>query len=313
MMVSQRLRVAGMAALFAGALALWGTAARAEDPFCFDCHDDFPKKMKGFAFKHDPAAGGDCLACHVDHKDEEKLILKKEGAALCYECHDDMSAGKSVHAPVAGGKCTSCHNPHGSMNKKMLVASPKQLCEKCHAGSPEFKRKVTHTALEDGCSDCHRPHSSENPKLLAKNLVMDRLALFDPKQAELCFSCHDEKNFTTPRTEDTGFRIGQTSLHSLHLMGGATPNKYGIIKKKDGQTCFACHLPHTADQEMMLRTEYQCTGTFCYTMRYVKNDKGGTCIVGCHKPRTYSRDGQDPNSTAGLMPAAPAGDKPALP
>jgi predicted CXXCH cytochrome family protein len=309
-MALRRVRLRRVACCCAGALLLWIAHARAAEPFCFDCHDDFPKKMKGFAVKHDPAANGDCTACHVDHKDAEKLILVKEGAALCYECHDNMATGTSVHAPVKDGKCTACHNPHGSPNKKLLVASPQQLCEKCHGKNPEFGRKVMHSALDDGCSSCHKPHSSENPKLLAKNLLMDRIALFEPKHAELCFSCHDENTYTAAQSQDTGFRMGQENLHSLHLNGGAKPNKYGMIKKKDGQTCFACHLPHSADQQMLLRTEYQCVGTACFTMRYVKNDKGGTCVVGCHKPRTYSRDGQDPNSTAGLMQAAPAADKP---
>jgi predicted CXXCH cytochrome family protein len=308
-MVSKRFMPAGLGALLAGFLVFASVPARAEDPFCFECHDDFPARMKGFAFTHDPAAGGECTACHLDHKDEEKLMLVKEGSALCYECHDDLAQGSSVHAPVAKGNCTGCHNPHGSANKKLLVAAGNALCEKCHASSPEFKRKVSHAALDDGCAGCHRPHASENPRLLAKNLTMDRLALFDPKQAELCLDCHDLESFTKPQSEDTGFRMGTTNLHALHLNGGATPNKYGIIKKKDGQTCFACHLPHTADQNMLLRTEFQCTGIFCYTMRFIQNEKGGTCVVGCHKPRAYSRDGQDSNATAGVSPAGSAGGR----
>jgi predicted CXXCH cytochrome family protein len=67
--------------------------ARAEEPFCFECHDDFPSKMKAFKFTHDPAAGGDCTACHLDHKDEEKLMLVKEGRPSA-ECHDDMGKGR---------------------------------------------------------------------------------------------------------------------------------------------------------------------------------------------------------------------------
>lgn len=291
-----------LAVLLAGMSAVEVDPARAEDPACFECHDDFPKKMQAFKFTHDPAAGGDCTACHLDHKDAEKLMLVKEGAALCYECHDNLGQGLSVHKPVAEGKCTSCHNPHGSQNKKLLVASGKALCEKCHAASPEFKGKVTHAVVDDGCSDCHLPHASKNTRLLAKNLIMDRLALFDPKQAELCLGCHDLETFTKPTTEDTGFRIGTLNLHALHINGGAVPNKYGIVKKKDGQTCFACHLPHTAHQEKLLRTEYQCTGTFCYTMRFVQNSDGGACVVGCHKPKVYSRTAQDPNTTAGTSP-----------
>lgn len=289
----------GLAVLFAGmSFVAVVSPARAEEPFCFECHDDFPTKMKAFKFTHDPAAGGECTACHLDHKDEEKLMLVKEGAALCYDCHDNMAEGASVHVPVAEGKCIDCHDPHGSANKKFLVAAGTALCDKCHAASPEMTGKVSHAALDDGCNGCHRPHASENKRLLTKNLVLDRLAAFEPKQAELCFDCHDLETFTQTKSEDTGFRMGTANLHALHLNGGAVANKYGIIKKKDGQTCVACHLPHTAVQEKLLRTEYQCTGIFCYTMRFVRNEDGGTCVVGCHKPKIYSRTGRNPNATA---------------
>jgi predicted CXXCH cytochrome family protein len=302
-MCSKWFAVPLLAVLIVGAPAVSVVPARAEEPPCFECHDDFPAKMKAFKFTHDPAANGECTACHADHGDAEKLMLVKEGADLCYECHDNLAKGASVHAPVAEGKCTGCHNPHGSANKKFLVAAGRELCDKCHGKNPEFTGKVTHAPVDDGCADCHRPHASENQRLLTKNLILDRLALFEPKQAELCLECHDLESFTKAQTEATGFRMGTTNLHALHLNGGATPNKYGIIKKKDGQTCFACHLPHTAIQQKLLRTEYQCVGTFCYTMRFVPNEKGGTCVVGCHKPRIYSRDGQDPNATAGAAPA----------
>jgi predicted CXXCH cytochrome family protein len=305
----KRFTVSWLAALIVGMSAFTAVPVSAEEPVCFDCHDDFPDKMKAFAFTHDPAASGDCTACHVDHGDEEKLMLAREGAALCSECHDAMDQGASVHPPVAEGKCTGCHNPHGSANKKLLVAAGRELCDKCHAQNSAFRGKVTHAPIDDGCSDCHLPHASANARLLTKNLTMDRLALFETKQAELCLECHDLESFIKSQSEETGFRMGTQNLHALHLMGGATPNKYGIVKKKDGQTCFACHLPHTADQAMLLRTEYQCTGTFCYTMRYLPNAKGGTCVVGCHKPKSYSRDGQEPNKTADA--ASPV--KPAVP
>lgn len=389
-MAARRVGFAVLAAALIGVVAFAVTPGRAEEPPCFECHDKFP----AFAFPHDPAASGDCMACHLDHKDEEKLMLVKTGAALCQECHDDVAKGTSVHAPVGDGECTSCHNPHGSANKKLLVAagaalcqtchddlakgasvhapvddgecsachkphaSPNEkllvaagaalcqechddlakgtsvhapvkngectdchnphgsangkllvaqgteLCRKCHVGSTEFKRKVAHDAIDD-CSSCHLPHSSGNKRLLTKGFTLDRLAIFDPKSAELCFDCHDLETFTKAQGEDTGFRMGTMNLHALHLMGGApsATSKYGIVKKKEGQTCYACHLPHTSDQGKLLRTEYQCTGTFCYTMRFVPTEQGGTCVVGCHKPHTYSRDGQNPNATAEAAPA----------
>ena len=299
----KRFGLMGLAILLAGMSAVAVVPARAGAPFCFDCHDDFPKKMKAFKYTHEPAASGECTACHLDHKDQEKLMLVKEGSALCYDCHDNMAVGASVHPPVAEGKCTMCHNPHGSANKKLLIATGRALCLKCHATSPEFQGTVSHAATDDGCNDCHRPHASENQHLLTKNLALDRLALFEPRQAELCLGCHDLETFTTPQTKDTGFRMGTRNLHALHLAGGATPNKYGIIKKKDGPTCFACHLPHTAMQEKLLRSEYQCSGTFCFTMHYTQDTNGGTCVVGCHKPRMYSRVGPDPSAAVDLTPA----------
>jgi len=301
-MMTMRFWLMGLAVLVAGLSTVAVVPAQAEEPFCFECHDDFPDRMKAFKVTHDPAAEGDCTACHLDHEDEERLMLAREGAALCYECHDDLSEGASVHPPVAEGKCTGCHNPHGSENGKLLIATGQALCEKCHVASPGFKGPVTHAAIDDGCSDCHLPHASKNVRLLAKNLTMDRLAVFDPKQAELCLDCHDLETFTKTQSEDTGFRMGTKNLHALHINGGAVANKYGIVKKKDGQTCFACHLPHTAHQKKLLRTEYQCMGTFCYTMRFIQNENGGTCVVGCHKPRMYSRVGPDPNTTAGASP-----------
>jgi hypothetical protein len=123
--------------------------------------------------------------------------------------------------------------------------------------------------------------------------------------------CHDLESLTS-LTQETGFRNGRRT-HALHH-GGATPNKYGMIKSKDGQTCFACHLPHTAHQEKLLRTEYQCTDTFCYTMRFMQNSVGGACVVGCHKPKAYSRtEGSEPrpeprpgrSRSSVALPAAP--------
>ena len=79
----KRFWLMGLAVLIAGVSAVAVVPARAEEPLCFECHDDFPNKMKAFKFTHDPAATGDCTACHLDHKDEEKLMLVREGAALC--------------------------------------------------------------------------------------------------------------------------------------------------------------------------------------------------------------------------------------
>jgi predicted CXXCH cytochrome family protein len=313
------------------------TPVAAEEPFCYECHDEFPE----FSSPHDPADSGDCTACHEDHEDAEELRLVEEGAALCYQCHDEMTGGASVHPPVEDGECTSCHSPHGSDNEVLLVTSQEKLCFECHdemsggasvhppvedgectsCHSPHgsdneallvtpreelcfechdqgFNDPVEHAALDDGCGECHQPHNSEFPRLFTANLTLDRLARYEEEQGRLCFNCHDAEVMAAARTEDTEFRHGTTNLHALHLTGGAKPNKYGFIKKKDGQTCVACHLPHSSLQQRLLRTSFECKGIFCYTMKFRPNETGGTCIVGCHKPRTYSRDATQESSTA---------------
>jgi len=282
-------------------LAAFCPAASAEDPFCYECHDALPEVSS----PHDPADSGDCTACHEDHGDAEELRLVEEGSALCYQCHDDMGAGAAVHPPVEDGECTTCHNPHGSDNDTLLTAPAGELCFECHDDAG-FRDKVTHAPLDDGCAECHDPHSSPHEKLLVANLSLERLAMFEEGQAELCFSCHDSEAITAPETEDTEFRHGTTNLHSLHLKGGAKPNKYGFIKAKDGQTCIACHLPHSALQDRLIRTEFECKGIFCYTMRYTPNETGGTCIVGCHKAKVYSRDAVKESSTASTGPGVPS-------
>jgi predicted CXXCH cytochrome family protein len=268
------------------------TTARAEEPFCYECHDEMPE----VAHPHDPADSGDCTACHEDHGDDEELRLVEEGAALCYQCHDEFAAEASIHPPVEDGECSSCHNPHGSDHETMLTASPEELCLECHEDG--MSDPVAHAALDDGCSECHRPHTSPYPRLFTDNLTLERLNRFTEEQATLCFNCHEPDVLTTDRTDETEFRHGQENLHALHLKGGAKPNKYGFTKPKDGQTCIACHLPHTSLQERLVRDSFECKGIACYTMRFRPNETGGTCIVGCHKPRTYSRNASDESSSA---------------
>ncbi len=304
--------------------------AYAEEPFCYDCHDELPKATHA----HDPVDSGDCTACHEDHGEAEELRLVEEGSALCYQCHDELVGEGSLHPPVEDGECTACHNPHGSDNLGLLAAVAPELCHNCHDAKNEgasvhppvedgecsechephgsdhgsllvaeskelcfnchddmsFSFPVIHDAVEEGCSECHSPHSSQHERLLTANLSLERSGIFDESQAELCFNCHEVDAFKEASTEDTDFRQGLVNLHQLHLAGGAKPNKYGFVKKKPGQTCLGCHLPHSTLQERLVRKEFQCKGVFCYTMRFTPNNQGGTCVVGCHKSRTYSRD-----------------------
>ncbi len=266
------------------------------EEICFECHD----APEG-AVVHAAVEDG-CTTCHNPHSSDNGTLLTAPAEEICFECHD-APEGAVVHAAVEDG-CTTCHNPHSSENGSLLTAPAGEICFECHEDSG-FRDKVLHAAVEDGCSECHNPHSSENEKLLTANLTLERLARFEERQAELCFNCHDSEAFSNPQSHDTNFRHGDTNLHNLHLMGGAKPNKYGFTKPKDGQTCIACHLPHSALQERLVRTEFECKGIFCYTMRFKPSDSGGTCVVGCHKPRVYSRTATQESSTVSSSSSGP--------
>jgi predicted CXXCH cytochrome family protein len=260
------------------------------EKLCFECHDEFP----AVTATHSPVEDGDCTACHNPHSSDHGAMLVASSEKLCFECHDEFPAETSMHSPVEDGDCTACHNPHGSDHETILTVSPEELCFECHEDG--MNDPVAHAALDDGCGECHRPHTSPYPRLFTANLTLDRLTRFAEEQAELCFNCHEVDVLTAPRSDETEFRHGQENLHALHLTGGAKPNKYGFTRAKDGQTCVACHLPHTSLQERLVRGSFECKGIACYTMRFRPNETGGTCIVGCHKPRTYSREASEESS-----------------
>ena len=233
-------------------------------------------------------------------------MLVKEGAALCSECHDDLANGTSVHAPVKDGKCTGCHNPHGSANRKLLVAAGNRALREVPRGEHRVQaqgrprpRSTTAAAATSptppGTSACSPRTSSSTASPSSTRRA--------PSSASTATTSRPSRR-RRARTPASAWGR-RTCTPCTSWAARERTSKYGIVKKKDGQTCFACHLPHTSDQGKLLRTEYQCTGTFCYTMRFVQTEQGGTCIVGCHKPHTYSRDGQNPSRHRGTAEATP--------
>ena len=85
---------------------------------CFLCHDYI---IKG-TFVHAPAAGGECLACHVPHDSSYPYLLKSERAKLCSSCHAEQRLARGLHEKVAKANlvCTDCHDPHTGSNRFFL-------------------------------------------------------------------------------------------------------------------------------------------------------------------------------------------------
>lgn len=243
---------------------------------CNECHER--KDIKKYV--HGPVASGDCLDCHDVHQSDNKFQLKESGVALCYMCHDKTKLGRKFpHPPITEGKCLDCHDPHQSDNKYILKAEGSDLCILCHNKSM-FSGKSIHGPVATGeCSACHVTHGTQYPHLLKHSFPEDFYTPFNKSQFELCFKCHSASLADDQRTgAATNFRNGMFNLHFLH-----------VNKADKGRSCKVCHDPHASSQPKLISSKVSGFGRWRIPIRYTKNDVGGTCVVGCHKPKSYNR------------------------
>lgn len=243
---------------------------------CSECHERKDTKKH----VHPPVAAGDCLDCHDPHQSDNKFQLKEAGAALCYMCHEKSKLDRSIpHKPVADGKCLSCHDPHQTDRKYMLKAEGMALCMICH-NKAEFTGRSVHAPVAAGdCASCHAPHGTERHHLL-KGAVPDGMyQSFDKANFTLCFGCHSDTLADSQRTDsETNFRNGIFNLHFVH-----------VNRVTKGRTCKVCHEPHAGSQPFLISSKVTGFGSWRIPIRYMKKVDGGTCVTGCHKPKSYNR------------------------
>lgn len=243
---------------------------------CQTCHESMASKR----VVHPPVGGGECLSCHDPHQSANPSLLKARGAALCFGCHD--AAAFSVrhgHLPVTTGECLKCHDPHQSDSPRLLRGSGAALCFRCHDEKMAAGRSIHQPVARGECCDCHNPHGSSFPKLL-RNAYPEALYLsYEQNDFALCFTCHSRQMADDRRTDTlTGFRNGDNNLHYLH-----------INKPDKGRSCKTCHDAHAAPQQRLVKERIPGFGSWDIPIRYTKTDTGGTCVVGCHKPKSYDR------------------------
>lgn len=246
------------------------------EKLCSVCHES--KSSKGIV--HSPVAKGDCLACHDVHQSPHAMMLRAPGAELCFRCHDAGTfAAKNGHAPVASGSCLECHDPHHSDNRALLKGDGAELCFLCH--DKKLARGVSiHKPVADGsCTACHAPHGSSWTKILKAAFPEPFYLPYDQGNFALCFDCHAREIAQDRRTDTkTGFRNGDYNLHYIH-----------INRQDKGRSCKTCHDPHASGQPRLVKEKIPGFGTWEIPIRYTKTDTGGTCVVGCHKPKSYDR------------------------
>lgn len=254
---------------------------------CFQCHAD---RRDSFNLKqvHVPVKEN-CGQCHDPHSSDHKMQLHKAQNELCRDCHlkkspklfQEIKEAKFKHKPVDEGRCADCHRPHSSNFEPLLDNTMEKLCFKCHLelGDEVAEAEYKHGPVKTGdCAACHsRIHGSTYPKLLGRAFPMNFYDSYSPTKYDLCFGCHNKdiaRKKTT--TELTNFRDGQYNLHFLH------------VNRQKGRTCTACHGAHASTQAKHIREEVPF-GAWAYPIEYTKTKNGGTCVVGCHAPKTYDR------------------------
>lgn len=194
---------------------------------CLPCHGD-KTSFLGKEWAHEPAAVGDCFACHEEKANEKGTRftpLSGGSDKLCFRCHLSnrrWEEAKHVHGPVGAGNCVFCHDPHGSSRKFYLRYDGKEgLCLVCHLKKAEqFSKKGFrfHAILTaKGCVACHDPHASPNPYQLEAATI------------SLCEGCH-------PRFK--GKKRGHP-ITKHPLQGPRDP-----LHPQKGFTCVSCHDPH---------------------------------------------------------------------
>lgn len=254
------------------------------EELCFRCHES-KAAMRSQRHVHAPAQAG-CTICHEPHASEASFLLKQRTPALCFDCHSQMTEAVDAehpHPPVADGQCGACHDPHATPYPSLFRVPATELCYPCHEELRDYISEQTHLhgpVAQGDCSACHDPHGSGFHAMLNKAFPKDFYEPYAPENYELCFECHNPQMATDADTRTlTDFRDGSVNMHFLH-----------VNKKPKGRTCRACHQVHASSQEKHIRASVPF-GDIDWELPviFTPGPDGGSCQVGCHAPKGYSR------------------------
>ncbi|MGD9807941.1 MAG: cytochrome c3 family protein [Deferribacterales bacterium] len=254
-------------------------ATATESETCYMCHEN-KTEVK---YVHGPVAAGQCAYCHSPHSSDNQYQLRDEVNNLCLSCHVDIQEivnSEHQHAPVQDS-CINCHNPHGSDYEMFLGNEISETCYECHdtIGERVKNMEYVHAPVAmDGCSACHSVHGSANPKILYDYFPENFYNDYQEGLYALCFECHDEAKLTSK--DETNFRNGDMNLHNRH-----------VTMDKKGRSCKSCHEVHASSQPLHIRAEVPFgAGGWMLPIKYTQTENGGSCVVGCHKPKAYDRE-----------------------
>jgi len=269
-----------------------------KEEFCVKCHEDMAfllKKSKKLKV-HSIVVEG-CENCHNPHSTDYKYMLTAAPGDICGSCHEEIGekakSAKFKHLALGKEKkCLTCHEAHCSDFESNLIKKQTELCIDCHnkwikgTDGKEFNiykmvkdNPFKHQPIEGGeCQGCHDPHGSNSYKILNAPYPPRFYSEFKVENYELCFQCHDSALAEIKVTSKaTNFRDGTQNLHYLH------------VNMKKGRTCRVCHEAHASTSKKLIR-ETTPFGKWSLPIGFKKSPSGGSCLSGCHKLESYSKD-----------------------
>ena len=139
--------------------------------------------------------------------------------------------------------------------------------------------KNIHAPVSDpGCSACHAAHTPDNFFLLSAAYPTGSYSDGKKENFAHCFDCHDPALMEEVETTSaTSFRDGNKNLHYVH------------VTREKSRNCTTCHDIHGSKYTYLV-AEKVPFGKWEMPMKFSVTGTGGSCLTGCHKKLSYSRD-----------------------
>jgi hypothetical protein len=234
------------------------TNKRPQSALCADCHKDIAADIEArrhFHGRMPNGGGGECRACHTEHKGREADIVRLDHAQF-----DHSQTDFSLQGAHAGLDCAACHQPKEAWRKApdTCAACHKrddvhngqftQSCGDCHGSfswtggkfdhdKTDFRLTGAHTPLV--CNACHiGGHYKPTPKSCVGCHATD-----DEHRGTRgpdCGKCHTTKEWKTAKFDhlkETGYEL--LGVHAD--IDCLTCHRSGNYKDKIPKDCDGCH------------------------------------------------------------------------
>jgi predicted CXXCH cytochrome family protein len=225
---------------------------------CLDCHKDIAADLrdgKGF-HGHMPGTGGECRACHTEHKGREADIVHLDPAQFDHGLTDFKLEG--AHA---GLDCAACHKK-GEPWRKVATT-----CNACHKADDVHRGQ-----LKGSCADCHGTTSWSGGKF---DHDKTEFHLTGAHTHVACNACHLQGQYKpTPRS-----CVGCHATDDVHA--GARGNECGKCHTtSEWKTAKFDHLKETGYALEGVHADIDCLA--CHRSGNYKDKIPKTC-AGCHR------------------------------